>query len=150
MRPKKIIAPLMGFILGLLLSACHAAGAPSSPLQLTQTSSSSTPTYTLATPYSMQPAAGICAMFDGPSVEITINVDMPSPRCAKIRPDQILTVINATSSTIRFSTGRFSSTVLPGQQSTIDLPFGDYLAPGVHLISVTPYFGAELWLEVGK
>jgi hypothetical protein len=98
----------------------------------------------------MQPAAGICATFDGPSVEITINGDIPSPHCAIIRPDQLLTIINATSSTIHVSIGEFSSTILPGKQYSIDLPFGEYLAPGVHLISVTPYFGAELWLEVGK
>ena len=129
----------------MFLSACNASEMVTTPPSPTQVQA--TPTYVLATPYATQPAAGICASFDGQAVEITINVDSASPRCAKIRPDQTLTIVNSTLSTIQVSIGRFSSSILPGAQYSIDVPFGDYLAPGVHLVSVSPYYGAELWLE---
>ena len=131
----------------LLLSACTSAGTASNPPLLTQANVASTPTYALATPYATQPAAGICATFDSNTVTITINVDVPDPRCAKVRSDQSLTIVNATLSTIQVSIGSFSSSILPGADYSIKVPFGEYLAPGVHVISVTPYFGAELWLE---
>ncbi|HSB65221.1 MAG TPA: hypothetical protein VLD65_01505 [Anaerolineales bacterium] len=143
---QKTYLPL--FICFLVLTACSTSASPPSPVQ--STPPEMMPTYVLSTPYAQQPAAGICASSDGQIVEITINVDMPSPRCAKIRPEQTLVIVNATLSTIQVSIGNFSTSILPGAQYPIDVPFGDYLAPGVHLINATPYFGAELWLESSK
>jgi len=150
MSKKRITLLLAGYFLVLLLSACNQAGLPSGPSPSAPPTLDHTPANGLATPYAMQPAAGICATFDEQIVSITINTDMPSPRCTVIRPDQTLRVINATSSTIRVSIGRYSLSILPGDDYSIDASFGEYLAEGVHLISVTPYFGAELWLETGK
>lgn len=150
MRKKLIIFFMLGYPLAMIISACGVANVPVNSPQANPSSITATPTYALATPYAMQPAAGICATFNQQTVEITINADTPSPRCAIIQPDQILKVINATDTSIHVSLGNFSSYILPGGQYIIDVPFGDYLAAGVHVISVTPYFGAELWLEPSK
>jgi hypothetical protein len=80
-------------------------------------------------------------------VEVTINVDVPSPRCAIIRSDQTLTVVNGTPSTVQVSISNFSSNILPGAEYSVDILFGDFLAVGVHQLTVTPYYGAELWLK---
>jgi hypothetical protein len=141
------ILPILSFttLLVLLLSACSSPGTPA--VVATQSSPVATPTYALATPYAQQPAAGICSTFDGAVVTITINVDTPDSRCAKVRSDQTLTVVNATLSTVQASIGRFSFSILPQAQYSIQVPFGDFLAPGVHLLSVTSNMSAELWLE---
>jgi hypothetical protein len=99
--------------------------------------------------YAFRPgaAAGICASFDGGVVEVTINVDVPSPRCAIIRSDQTLTVVNGTPSTVQVSISNFSSNILPGAEYSVDILFGDFLAVGVHQLTVTPYYGPELWLK---
>lgn len=100
-----------------------------------------------ATPVAESPAAGICASFEGDRVEVQITSDMPDPRCIKIRSDQTLALHNLTSKPIEFTLGKFNARIEPGQAYTIDLPFGAYLAPGVHLALALPYSGPELWLE---
>ncbi len=134
-------------LLVLALAACGTSNSATRSPQGTYTAQAPTPTFALATPYAQQPAAGICASVDAGVVTITINVDAPSPRCARVLPDQTLTVVNKTLNTVQVSIGRFSSSILPGAAYTITVPFGDYLAPGVHQLTVTKYFSAELWLE---
>ncbi len=141
---------LRSWILVLILAACSHTNLPTAQPSLTQTSAVPSPTIALATPYALEPAAGICQSFDGTVVTITINVDMPDPRCAKVLPDQTLTVVNTTLSSIQVSIGKFSSTVLPGAEYSITVPFGEYLAVGVHQLTVRPCCGAELWLEAGQ
>jgi hypothetical protein len=142
---KKITLLLLIFS-ALVLAAC--TGEVTSP---TATSTSKTiPTqtaFTLATPYAQQPAAGICASFEGEMVVVTLNIDVPDPRCAKVNPDQKLTVINNTQAELGVSIGPYKNTLAPGGQYTIDKPFGEYLAPGVHQLTVTPCCGPEIWLE---
>ncbi len=139
-----------GLLLVLVLSGCNTPASATRSPQETLTGPAPTPTYALATPYAQQPAAGICASFDGGVVTITINVDAASPRCARVLPEQTLAVVNKTLNTVQVSIGRFSSSILPGAAYTITVPFGDYLAPGVHQLAVSPTSGAELWLEAGK
>ena len=134
----------------LVLAACSISTPIASQTELAPATVVPTPTYTLATPSAQQPAAGICASFDGEIVTIGLNNDVPDPRCAKIRPEQELTVINRTLSTLQVTIGPFSFSLLPGAEHTIEVPFGDYLEVGVHRMEVTPYFGAELWLEASK
>lgn len=134
----------------LVISACSPSNVQSSQNTPDQASPTLTPTLTLATPYAQLPAAGICASFDGEVVTITLDIDMPAPRCAKVRPDQTLSVVNNTLSTLRVSIADFSHSLLPGETYTIDVPFGDYLAAGVHQLAVEPCCGAELWLEASK
>jgi hypothetical protein len=138
---------LWGFIVMLLLTACSAAGETTSQNIPPQSIPTYTPSLSLATPYAQEPAAGICASFDGEYVTVTLNVDIPSPRCTRIRADQKLSVVNNTMSTLGVSIASFSHSLLPGETYSIDVPFGDYLAAGVHQLSVTPCCGAELWLE---
>ena len=138
---------LHGVTLTLALAACT-----STVNELPTLASTPTPAITqegppLATPYAQEPAAGICASFWGGGVTVTINPDMPDPRCAKVRADQKLTVVNQTDSTLEISIGKFSTSIESGAQSIIETPFGEYLAPGVHQLQVSPCCGAELWLE---
>ena len=102
----------------------------------------------LATPAADSPAAGICAEFPGTWVTIIINPDIPSPRCSIVRPNQKLSVVNKRSEILRVRLGDFDYTILPGEGQTFDLPFSEYLAPGVHHILVDPCCGAELVFEV--
>ena len=104
----------------------------------------------LATPVSQEPAAGICDGFDGPVVEFRIEPGIPDPRCARVRPDQHLKVVNKTDGPLDLMIGTYSSHLEPGGETVIDTPFGDYLAPGVHLLQVLPCCGPELWLEGGS
>jgi hypothetical protein len=101
----------------------------------------------LATPVSQEPAAGICGSFEGEWVVITVNPDIPDPRCAIINPDQMLKVVNGRQVTLQVSIADMTTTIEPGGEHTFDTPFGQYLAPGVHLIEVNPCCGASLLLK---
>jgi hypothetical protein len=105
---------------------------------------------TLATPIAQSPAAGICADFAEEVVTVTIHPDITDPRCSFIHPDQILEVINNRDETITIVIGHLEASLAPGESHLFDLPFGEYLAPGVHRIDVQPCCGAELVLgEIG-
>lgn len=114
----------------------------------------STP-FPLATPYSQQPAAGICAEAIGddrashPGGEAVMRLEpgIPDPRCMIIRPDQRLRVVNQTGVDVAIALGPFSLP-LPANGETVFGPtFGDYLMPGVHVLQVDPCCGGELWLK---
>jgi hypothetical protein len=102
---------------------------------------------TLATPYADSPAAGICASFESPVVEIRIEPGIPDPRCALVRADQQLKVTNDTDSPLDVSIGAFSGHMEPGGEFAIEAPFGSYLAPGVHQLQVLPCCGPEIFLQ---
>jgi hypothetical protein len=105
------------------------------------------PTRGLATPYAQQPAAGICGSFDGPIVEFHIEPGIPDPRCARVRPDQQLTVTNDTDGPVDIAIGDFTGHLGPGDVFDLEVPFGSYLAPGVHILQVLPCCGPEIVLE---
>jgi hypothetical protein len=105
--------------------------------------------YALATPASQQPAAGICATFPGKLVTVTIFPDLPDPRCAIVQPDQTLQVVNRTLEQLDVHIGPFDASLAPGGDYTFSVPFGKYLAPGVHRVQVLPCCGPELWLQAG-
>ena len=103
----------------------------------------------LATPQSDSPAAGICDFYPGELIVFEIHPDIPSPRCARATPKQHLKVINRTQQELRFWIGSYEFTLQPDQEQVIDAELRTYLAPGVHQISTTAYFGEggpELWL----
>lgn len=106
--------------------------------------------YPLATPYAQSPAAGICAQFEGVWVTVTINPDISDPRCAAIRPDQMLEVVNRREETLTVKIGYMEVELAPGESHKYEAAFGDYLAPGVHVIDVQPCCGAELVLTSGQ
>jgi hypothetical protein len=103
--------------------------------------------YPLATPFSDMPAAGICAQPAESQVVVTILPGIPDPRCTRIRPDQTLKVVNQTGEQVQVQIGTFDTTIEPDGAAVFDVPFGKYLAPGVHLVQVTPCCSPELWLE---
>jgi hypothetical protein len=138
-----VIKPIFLLLcLAWLASACNLAPKPEPTLETVPFLAPEV----LATPAALSPAAGICGGFDGELVTITINPDMPNPRCAKIQPLQKLVVVNQRGETIQVRIGPFEETILPGGQQLFDLPFGEYLAPGVHGMIVSPCCGAELLL----
>jgi hypothetical protein len=102
--------------------------------------------FTLATPFSQEPASGICGMAEGEWVRMTIYTDIPDPRCVKVKPEQKLTVVNQTKGRINVSLGLFQSYLDPGEEAHLDQPFGTYLASGVHLLEVDPCCGGAIWL----
>ena len=137
----------------LLLTACQPGAV--TPLEVGNEASPTTPPATitapqpLATPLSDSPAAGICDFFSGEMVVFEIYPDIPSPRCARATPEQRLKVINRTAEELRFWIGSYKFTLQPEQEQVIDAELRTYLAPGVHQISTTAYFGEggpELWL----
>lgn len=143
---------MAGIILAISLSACQRSvtgikvvtPAPTTPPAPTlEPTAKSLP---LATPYSQEPAAGICASPEGETVVVNLYTDMPDPRCSQVKPDQMLTVINQTHDNLEVSIGRFATSLAPGAEFSIDIPFGEYLAPGVHQLQVAPCCGAEIWL----
>ena len=148
-RPIKPIL-VLGMVLILAVSACKSVAATSTNETPTPTMAITTQSHSLATPYAMQPAAGICAIFEGDIVEVTLNADVPDPRCSKVRPDQKLRVINKTQNTLEVSIGSFTTSLQPGAETNFDTPFGEYLAPGVHQLLVSPCCGPEIWLEGSK
>jgi len=146
----------LAFLIGVACNTATLASTPStaaprsSTPEPTLTTAASTATTELATPVSQEPAAGICGSVDGAVVEFRIEPGIPDPRCARVRPDQHLKVVNKTDGPLDLMIGTYSSHLEPGGETVIDAPFGDYLAPGVHLLQVLPCCGPELWLEGGS
>ena len=100
-----------------------------------------------ATPYADTPAAGICGAIEGELVTMTINPDVPDPRCVVVRPEQRLRVVNGREDSITVSLFTLSAQLDPGQQVTFDVTFGELLLPGVHLLDVSACCSGALWLQ---
>lgn len=159
--PKSVIHSLkrarwMGALTLLVALACNAgtltprsdATAPMpTPPDPTLTPVAPPPSPALATPSSQEPASGICRSFEGPVVEIQIEPGIPDPRCGVVSPDQRLKVLNKTDDPLDVMLGTFAGHLEPGGEYTIDVPFGEYLAPGVHHLQVLPCCGAAIVLE---
>ena len=146
-------------IICLIIVALLAAGCAVLRLSPTSTPTAAptntpTPTATapqavqsLATPYAVQPAAGICAgPAEGETAAIEINPDAPSPRCLKATADQKLLVTNRTAAPIVITLGSYPVSLEPGASQLLEVRLGDVFAPGVHVLQVEPYFGPEIWL----
>ena len=101
----------------------------------------------LASPVSQEPAAGICGGTEAAEITITIYPDIPDPRCAIVRPEQRLRIVNSTANPLQVSLASFQAEIGPGADYAFDLPLGEFLAPGVHLVQVLPCCGPELWLK---
>jgi hypothetical protein len=103
---------------------------------------------------SQQPAAGVCDRVRSPVVTVRIEPDVPLPRCAQVRPDQSLRVVNRTgdygqrahSIRVGWIPGR-PVMLAPGESHTFPERFGDYLQRGVHVVRITRAYGAEIWLR---
>jgi hypothetical protein len=110
----------------------------------------------LVGPESLVPGAGACSRTAGPVVTVSVNPDVPDPRCTEVRPDQHLRVVNTSDrfgqhgKTITVRWPSFASRTLPVGSSTVYArPLGSYLARGVHDLRLSIYAGggAEIWLR---
>jgi len=145
-RPRKTFpAALLVLALGAAAMACSTLLPGAGETQSTQGPIPAT-RYPPATPYAQSPAAGICASPEGVEVEMSLLPGIPDPRCLEIRPDQRLTVRNRTGGPVHVQLGPFSADLADGEDFTMDVPLGEFLAPGVHALQVEPCCGGELVL----
>lgn len=137
---------LLLFLLALLAIPACARPPADATVETPPTAANPTQSLPLATPVAQQPAAGICGATENDVVVVTIYPDIPDPRCVKVTPGQSLKVVNGTEGSVQVVLGPFYAALQPGEEYTFDLPLGEYLAPGVHLVQVLPCCGPELWL----
>jgi hypothetical protein len=116
------------------------------------------PSRTLVPASSRYPAAGSCAFTTGTVVTVTLNPDVPMPRCVSLHRWQELRVVNnstllgspALTLTVRWADYP-ARTLKPGESTTYKDLAGSYLAVGVHRIVAAPLYGgqpeAEVWLH---
>jgi hypothetical protein len=107
-------------------------------------------TNTKAPADSPMPAAGTCATVTTSVVTVTLNPDVPSPRCVQVTKEQTLQLKNASSQSVTAVLGGKSVTIPAGQSDTIAVPFGDYLQTGDHVVQTGLYGGSgpEIYLPV--
>lgn len=90
-----------------------------------------------------QVAAGICLLATDTVVTVNLNPDTPAPRCTDVGADQRLRVVNTSGNfggpgaTLTVSFANFPRRTLEvGEATVFNRPFGDYLAAGVHTVTV--------------
>ena len=100
------------------------------------------------------PAAGICGTATTQVALVMLRLDVPSPRCTKVRPGQLLRIVNSTNSdgqageAITVTLRGFDPTTLqPGEGYTFPKPLSDVLAPGYHRTSGGLHGVAELLVQ---
>lgn len=107
-------------------------------------------------PDAQYPAAGACERSTGSVVQVTVNPDVPTPRCVTVSASQTLRVFNNTNEmnqppkTVTIKWADYASRILhAGASTSFPQPFGDYLLPGVHFLHISLYGGssAEIWLK---
>jgi hypothetical protein len=79
-------------------------------------------------------AAGICAEFPGDIVTVSINPDVPDPRCVKVEGHQRLKVINNSDRRQGVTIGTYSFSLESNEDHMIDLDVSSYLQqaePGI-------------------
>ncbi|HWB39399.1 MAG TPA: hypothetical protein VG604_04165 [Candidatus Saccharimonadales bacterium] len=98
---------------------------------------------------SQAPAASSCEPQAGTQASVSINIDVPSPRCVQVSASQTLAIKNNDSQTVTVTLGSKAVTIAAGQTGTIAEQFGNYLEVGVHdMTTNAPSGGApEIWLK---
>ncbi|MDH5508587.1 MAG: hypothetical protein OEZ02_15300, partial [Anaerolineae bacterium] len=92
----------------------------------------------LATAHSDVPAAGICAPAVGDVVMVNVGPGpdrMPEVRCFQVSGVQRVRFVNRTDGVMEVMFGGFALRLEAGSEGMIDVPFGEYLAAGVHQVS---------------
>ncbi len=96
----------------------------------------------LKPPDSEFPAAGVCF---GPGtsevVTIELNIDIPTPRCARVSPGQRLRFKNTTPDSVGVRLAGYTLEIPPGEERQIEAAVGSLLAPGAHRITTSLYGG---------
>jgi hypothetical protein len=101
-----------------------------------------------ATPVSDTPAAGICGQVEGEVATMTINPDVPDPRCLSVTSNQRLRVVNHRGEPITVTLFNQTAAIDIDGEYTFTATFGDLLLPGVHRLDVSPCCGGSIWLQV--
>jgi hypothetical protein len=158
-------------------AGCSATSAPTAhspaaagPASASQAVSSSTPASTgpstaatsatnathLMPADSRLPASGVCGHSVSVTVVIDVNPDTPAPRCIEVTKDNDLEVVNRSdrfgqhgASVIVRWAGYPPRALAVGAKTTYSVPFGQYLATGVHFLHLSVYgdSSAEIWLR---
>jgi hypothetical protein len=118
-------------------------------LQTTPTTTAQTTT-TLIPADEKAPAAGSCGNApSGGAAVITLNPDVPSPRCMIVHSLNQLTFVNNTDTQQTVDTGYDSATLAPHASHAFVENVGDHWAPGVHRVQTSLYAGSgpEVWLQ---
>lgn len=96
------------------------------------------------------PAAGVC--MDSPEevrAVVTVNEDVPSPRCQKVVAGKRLIIKNNTDQVLSMWFGKnkeYLFSVPARGEFEIPVTLGEMLAPGVHVFSGDPFSGPEIWM----
>jgi hypothetical protein len=79
------------------------------------------------------PSGGICpGPVEGDTATIVLGGDVPQPRCIQVTAGQRLRVENVRVNTVTVVFGLFKTDIPPHEARILDLPFGEYLEPGMH------------------
>lgn len=128
-------------------TATAAATAETSPSAAQPAAPTITAMPTKRPPDSDTPAAGICLQGEGGTVDVLLGLgpdDLPlAGRCIQIKPEQRVKLINQSGQDYSLSFGPFEETLPPGGELLLDLPAGDYLEFGVHLLPDGP----AIWVQ---
>ncbi len=137
----------------LLLAACSTTQPPATataavtPTVMEQTTEEpSTPTVTATLEKrpadSDSPASGICLQGEGDVVDVLLGTGsdgLPlTGRCIQITTDQRIKLVNQSGQDYTLSFGPFDKVIPSGDELLLDLPAGDYLESGVHLLPEGP------------
>jgi hypothetical protein len=96
-----------------------------------------------ATPFSSGPGAvPICAPDAAQTITFVLGVDTPRPRCAVVRADQWLRVVNEFHEKVIATLGRLRIVVGDRGSVTVRVPFSAYLTRGTWLLTPNFYQGA--------
>jgi hypothetical protein len=137
--------------LGALAAGCGKSGDTSAD----STTTTSTSTTAVTTPHALipadsaTPAAGTCADGVGGIVTITLNPDVPSPRCTIVYASDQLKFVNNTDQLQTVDTGYGQVSLHPHASHVFPQKVGDYWAKGVHRPNTTLYGASdpEIWLQ---
>lgn len=88
-------------------------------------------------------AAGICADAVGNIVSVSINPDVPDPRCVQVDGGQRLSVVNHTNDGQKVTIGDINIILEPGEEYLIDQPMSSFLQPCCNYLQSDPGMGGH-------
>jgi hypothetical protein len=92
-------------------------------------------------------AAGVCVGQDSEIVAVTLEIDVPSPRCVVIRGSQRLRVTNHFEKTALAKLGPLEMVIPTGASVTVRETFDSYMEPGGHTLKTDVYGGGGVELR---
>lgn len=108
-----------------------------------------TPPDTLHEPIATVPAAGVCLgrPEDIEIVAMVLRPDVPQPRCLEVHGSQRLRIVNERAGAVQLVFAAFELDIPAGQGRLLELPFEEYLEPGIHVVTVDGAPFGEVWLK---